>query len=179
MSEFRFCYLQLQIYNFRFLYPNLRTFQDMLFEYRLFEIVIYQLRMSEFRRSAFRIPISEFSISWLHFYRARWYVTLVCIAKWTFKSVRCHKAHARNPMVRGSSLMWRARGGTTACLCSLYPERMTEYVETDSTGRDYYGMKIPWCQKKPTRNEKVKRQREIPCVLLYAMLAMASTVTHI
>ena len=56
--------------------------------------------------------------------------------------------------------------------------RTTEQVDTYHAGRDYYGLHIPWCRKKPTRNEKDRRQCENTYVLLYAMFAMASGVTH-
>ena len=54
----------------------------------------------------------------------------------------------------------------------------TEHIDTYNAGRDYHGMNTLWCRKKPTRNEKVRRQCGNTFNLLYAMFALASGVTH-
>ena len=56
-------------------------------------------------------------------------------------------------------------------------KRTIEHAVTNNTGRDNYGMNIPWCTKKPTRNEKVRRQLR-KYILLHAKFAWASGATH-
>ena len=89
------------------------------------------------------------------------------------------KTPTRNEKVRWrlrEYLYFIARKVRSGVQCNAHENERT--IDTDSAGRDYYGMNIRWCQRHPLEMRRTGGRCENTYILLHAKFVLASGATH-